>query len=203
VTDWVVWHEGYDDPASSLSRRLAIVQLRLGQALDRLPPGPARLLSLCAGDGRDVLPVLHAHPRSADVRAVLVELDETLAARAEGHGAEVRRADAGDTAAFDDVVPVDVLLLCGIFGNVAAEDIATTVAAARLMTRPGGSVLWTRGAFRDGDLRPYVRRLFVDNGFVEAAYDGEPQPYGVGWNLAPDDPPPERPLPHRLFTFTR
>lgn len=203
MTDWVAWHAGYDDPGSSLSRRLAVVQRRLGQALDRLPPGAARLLSLCAGDGRDVLPVLAGHPRGGDVQAVLVELDPGLAERAAAGGLEVRNADAGDTDVYADVLPVDVLLLCGIFGNVTEDDIATTVAAARTMTRPAGSVLWTRGAFRDGDLRPYVRQLFAEHGFAEASYDGEPEPYGVGWAIAPDVPAPERPLPRRLFTFTR
>jgi hypothetical protein len=38
--------------------------------------GEVRLISLCAGQGRDLIGVLTGHPRRDDVRARLVELDE-------------------------------------------------------------------------------------------------------------------------------
>jgi hypothetical protein len=55
--DWHAWHDEYDDPASSLSRRLVVVRRQV-DAILRARPGPTRLVSMCAGDGRDVLPVL-------------------------------------------------------------------------------------------------------------------------------------------------
>ena len=90
VTDdgrtWVEWHQEYDDPTSRLSQRLAYVQQRLREALDSAPPGRIRMISVCAGQGRDVLGVLEGHDRAADVRALLVELDP--------HNAEVARTRA-------------------------------------------------------------------------------------------------------------
>jgi len=77
--DWHEWHRKYDDAASSLSRRLAEVRRQLGADLDaRAAAGQrsVRLLSLCAGDGRDTIPVLAARP-GLDVDACLVELDPT------------------------------------------------------------------------------------------------------------------------------
>jgi hypothetical protein len=56
--DWQAWHEKYDDPASSLARRLRVVQARIREALDACPPGRVRVVSLCAGQGRDLLEVL-------------------------------------------------------------------------------------------------------------------------------------------------
>jgi hypothetical protein len=55
VRDWVAWHRDYDDPGSPLSNRLERVSWHLCRALDRAPSGPVRLVSLCAGQGRDVL----------------------------------------------------------------------------------------------------------------------------------------------------
>lgn len=75
MEDWVAWHRLYDDPGSPLRARLDCVTLHLRGALDQSPPGPIRLLSLCAGQGRDVLEVLPAHPRGRDVCATLVEAD--------------------------------------------------------------------------------------------------------------------------------
>ena len=59
--DWLQWHEQYDSPGSPLARRLQVVQRDLRQALIDAPrdeDGACRLVSMCAGEGRDVLPVL-------------------------------------------------------------------------------------------------------------------------------------------------
>ena len=175
--------------------------------LDAAPPDRAlRILSLCAGEGRDLLPELAARPQ-LDVRAVLVELDPELAERArrtaDGRdGVRVRVGDAGDVASFDDVLPVDLLLLCGIFGNVDDDDIRRTIAAVPAMLVPGGTVIWTRGRFSaERDLRPHVRRWFVEAGLDEVAFDGEPESFGVGVARRPLDATAAVELPPRLFTF--
>ena len=80
-TDWSAWHRHYDDPDSSLSRRRRVVQDRIRSFLDRRS-GELRVVSACAGDGRDLLEVLAGDPRSERVTAVLVEADESLAERA-------------------------------------------------------------------------------------------------------------------------
>ena len=80
--DWVAWHAPYDDPGSNLERRLRWVQRRIRMALDEMLPGPVRVLSLCAGQGRDLLEVLADHPRRGDVQAVLVEMDDRNVAAA-------------------------------------------------------------------------------------------------------------------------
>jgi len=67
--DWYDWHAPYDDPESGLSRRLSWVQDRIRVALDEAPPGPFRAISLCAGQGRDLIGVLSGHPRRGDVTA--------------------------------------------------------------------------------------------------------------------------------------
>ena len=86
--DWGAWHDAYDDPGSSLAQRLAVVQARIAAALDVAPPGPLRAVSMCAGQGRDLIPVLASHPRGRDVTARLVELDPALAATARRAAAE-------------------------------------------------------------------------------------------------------------------
>jgi len=203
--DRVDWHDAYADPDSSLSRRLAVVTRRIGEVLDAARSGPLRILSLCAGEGRDLLPELAARPELA-VHAVLVELDPRLAAVAEQtartmRGVEVRRGDAADPAQFADVLPVDLLLLCGIFGNISPEDIRATVAAVPRMLVAGGTAMWTRGRFTGEDLRPLIRQWFVDEGCTEVAFDSDPGSFGVG--VARLDTPRPAPLADRLFTFIR
>jgi hypothetical protein len=208
MKDWVAWHTAYDDPSSSLSVRLRLVRGHLSRALDLAPAGPVRLVSLCAGQGRDVLGVLPGHPRRHDVSAVLVESDPHNAARARQHAAEaglaqveVREADASRVDSFADALPAGVLLLCGIFGNVSASDIQRTVAAAPALCAPGATVLWTRHR-RAPDLTPQVRAWFRASGFDEVAFDAPETGAltGVGVHRLAAAPPAGLPG-EPLFTF--
>jgi hypothetical protein len=210
--DWHAWYEEYADPTSSLSRRLAEVRSQLGLLLAD-GDGPVRLLSLCAGDGRDTIPVLAATHREVD--GCLVELDPDLAevarrtAAGVGVDIEVVTGDAGAVSTFRHRLPVDVLMLCGVFGNVADADVERTVAAARSMVTPGGVVLWTRGNVVPDDPTEHlddpaewVRALFSAAGFEEVAFvKPDDASYRVGLARQPD--PARGDLPDRLFTFVR
>src|SRR4051794_39098778 len=129
--DWVDWHAGYDDPESRLTLRLRIVQEQIRAALDRAPAGPIEVISMCAGQGRDLLEVLPGHPRGVDVRARLVELDpgNVASARAAGAAAvEVIEADAGLVDAYRGRIPAYLVLACGVFGNIIDADVERTIA---------------------------------------------------------------------------
>jgi len=207
VTDWQEWHGRYDDADSSLSRRLLVVQRRLDELL-RGASHVRRVLSLCAGDARDILPVLARQSPGQRPTVTLVEIDPMLSAaarrRAADSGVVVNTivGDAGLAATWHDVVPVDLLVLCGIFGNIGAEDIRATINAAPALLTRGGTVLWTRGYFTDEDLRPRIRQWFAEAGFVEIAFDSEPVGYGVGVSRLAVEAPVTR-VPDRLFSFVR
>jgi hypothetical protein len=217
MKDWVAWHQAYDDPSSSLSSRLRRVQAHLGQAISEAPAGPVRVLSLCAGQGHDVVGVLPGHPRRDDVRAVLVEADpenarqaRAAAARAGLDQVEVRVADAGLTAGYTDALPASVLLLCGIFGNVSHRDIQRTVQATPTLCAPGATVIWTRNR-RPPDLTPRIRAWFAAAGGTEVAFDALDTAsltgigaHRLGQTAAAGQAPagqPGAPAPERLFTF--
>lgn len=204
--DWGEWHRAYDDPDSSLSRRLGVVTRMIGEVLDAAPAGDIRALSLCAGDGRDLTAAAAGHPRARDLTGLLVELDPQLAAAAATNARGVSErltvatADAGDTDSFGAHLPVDLLLLCGIFGNVADDDVRRTIATVPAMCRPGATVLWTRHR-RTPDLTPSIRRWFDDCGCtpVELVSPGAGS-FAIGHERAPLTTSTE-PLPQRLFAF--
>jgi len=204
----VAWHAAYDDPSSSLSTRLRVVRGHLSRALDAAPAGPVRLVSLCAGQGLDVLGVLPGHPRGRDVSAVLVESDSRNAALAREGAAgaglpqvEVREADASRVANYADALPAGVLLLCGIFGNVSEGDIRRTAQAAPALCAAGATVIWTRHR-RPPDLTPRIREWFRVSGFDEVAFDalGTEALTGVGVGRLAAAPPAGLPR-GPLFTF--
>lgn len=208
--DWVAWHEAYDRPGSPLWQRLQLVQARLRQALSLCPPGPVRLVSACAGKGRDVIEVLRGHPDRQRVRARLIELDAELAAAARASvvaaglepAVEVVRADAGAAAAYDGAVPAQIVMMCGVFGNIDDPDISATIDALPQLCAPDGFVIWTRHR-RPPDRTGAVRAWLAETGFQEVAFDAPAETAisaGLHRLAVPSQPfDPDR----RYFSFTR
>jgi hypothetical protein len=206
VRDYLSWHDQYDDPDSPLAWRLGVVRRLITEHLDS-HDGPQRVLSLCAGDGRDVIGVLRARQDADRVEATLVEVLPELVSRArtaaDGLDVGVRAGDAGQLATFADALPVDLLLLIGIFGNIFPDDIERTVRASASLCRPAATVLWSRSRER-GDLNEVIRGWFAECGFTELAYETYPrelQP-SVG-ALRYDGPALDVPTSGELFTFVR
>ena len=273
--DWAAWHEDYDDPGSALARRLAAVQTVVRQALDRSPPGPLTAVSMCAGQGRDLIGVLASHPRGGDVRARLVEIDprnvafaersarqagltvlkpagagvgptvltpadpgggltvstpadagsarqagrtdiasaDTASAgparppvtapagagRAGPAGIEVVTGDAGLMRHYRDLAPADLVLACGVFGNLTDADVLRTVEACARLCREGGTVVWTRHR-RPPDLVPVIGDWFAARGF-EPVYVSDPAAgFGLGAHRL-CHPPKALESGDRIFTF--
>jgi hypothetical protein len=159
---------------------------------------------LCAGRGLDVLPLLPVHARGPDVRGRLIELDARnveVARSLAPDGIEVIQADAGGTDAYIDAVPADLLLVCGIFGNVSDEDVERTARAVPRLCAAGATVVWTRSRHAP-DLTPAPRKWFPEAGVVETAFVTEgPGGWAVGAGTFHGQPEPLVPG-RRLFTFT-
>jgi hypothetical protein len=178
VRDYLAWHQQYDAPASSLPRRLALVREVLRAELDARP-GPVRVVSLCAGDGRDVLGVLAEREDAARVSVTLVEVLPELVERARSAAAEVEAdvqvvaADAGCSQTYLGLatVPADVVLLVGVLGNISDADVAATVAAMPHLCASGATLVWSRGRSLEGadDFVTPVREAFAAAGFTEVS----------------------------------
>ena len=130
--DWQEWHRDYDDADSSVSRRLVQVRARSATLLDEAAE-PVRLLNLCCGDGRDTVPVLAAlRPGGGRLSGRARPGPRrcgTSSGRRGGGPVDVRTGDAAATATYADRLPVDVLLLVGVLGNVSDADAERTIAA--------------------------------------------------------------------------
>jgi hypothetical protein len=203
VNDWHDWHDAYDDADSWQARRLVTVRQRIGMVLDAAGPGPLNVLAMVAGQGRDLLPVLAGHPRRDEVSARLVELDarNADAARATARevgltAVEVVTGDAALTDHYLGAAPADLVLICGLFPHIAAEDIDRVVRQSTALTKHGGSVIWTMHR-RPPDMVPEIAGWFEREGFeavwvtdpaIEHAvavhrFRGQPRPLAAGLSL--------------------
>jgi predicted transcriptional regulator len=209
TTDWNSWHADYEDSSSLLSERLGLIQRHIADWLDATAPAPVTVLSSCAGDGRDLLGVLEGRTDASRVTATLIEADVRNVARATEHitrlnlsSIEVRCTDAGTTNAYLGAVPADLVVLCGIFGNIAADDVQRTIAVTPQLCNEDAVVIWTRHR-RDPDLTPRIRTWFGEHGFEEEHFDAPDHAiYSVGVHRFVGVPQRLDAEQH-LFTFLR
>lgn len=204
--DWVEWHMDYELPDSALSQRRSVVVEMIRHVLDTAPYGPIRVLSLCAGDAADIAQAATNHQRALDLEGCVVEMDPSLARRAAANLArtainvEVRTGDAGATAVYDDVLPVDLLLLVGIFGNIDDEDIQRTVAAVPHMCRPGATIVWSRHR-REPDLTGTISQWFDEAGCPSTGFQSPGAgKFAIG-RQAQVHTATDASLPDQLFSF--
>ena len=210
--DWIAWHAEYDQPESSLARRLVCVRSYIRQALavvENQHPAELQITSICAGDGRDLLPVVAERPVRRPMSITLIELDPLLAERAQESArhvaarVQVRQADAGDVTTYADLSRADILLACGVFGNVSREDAHTTIRFLPRLLNPSGIVIWTRGRADDGDdPSADIRRHMQIAGFTELAFTAPQNArFRVGMNQLRPGADPDPDPPERVFSF--
>lgn len=206
VVDWRAWHDDYHQPDSVLSQRLRIVRHQIRQALDDCPPGPIRVISLCAGQGHDLLGALAHHSRRQDVTARLVELDAHNAAIARRaalaaglHRVEVVTGDAALTRHYHAMVPAHLVLACGVFGNISNGDIERTLASFPQLCAHGAALIWTRHRHQP-DQVPWICRRLEQAGFQQHWLSEPHQDFAVGVHRFTGQPQPLDPTT-RMFTF--
>jgi hypothetical protein len=218
--DWHKWHNGYDENPA-LKRRLALVRKHLSKCLDRSAPGEVRIISVCAGDGRDVLTTLAVHSRLADARARLVELDPKLVTDGEkacsalelSRHVEFVNGDATDPGSYRPVAPASIVVMCGMLGLVDHPEMPNVVRAMQALCAPGGHVVWTRRLdWRRGIRQTKIlRNLMAEAGFRHVAlnvtsfgalFSRTPRPSFAVCTHRYDGEPVDLPASGQLFTIS-
>lgn len=210
------WQRLYDDPERVVAQRLVIVQRLIRDVLVS-HADEVKVVSICSGQGRDILGVLADYPGRHAVTGRLVELDPAntveAAKRALQAGLdriEVVTGDASVTDAYAGAVPADLVLVCGVFGNIPDDDVHRTIDTLPQFCARDATVIWTRHR-RPPDLTPTIREWFADAGFVELTFESTvaeaPRPGAypaqfVGAHRWPRGPATLE-LGKRLFTFFR
>ncbi|MCC5635040.1 class I SAM-dependent methyltransferase family protein [Nostoc sp. CHAB 5844] len=176
--DWFEWHDLYKTEPR-LQQRLEIVREYIAHSLNVSPPGVIRVVSVCAGDGRDLLGTLANHPRAQDVYARLVELNPQLVERGRAtieslslaKQIEFINGDATITANYLGAVPADIVIVCGVFGNLADEnELNRLLGNLSFLSKQGAFVIWTRGHSNGIPHSETVRKSLRESGFAEVNF---------------------------------
>jgi hypothetical protein len=179
MSDWVKWHRSYDT-SSSMKARLELVQSQISSCLIEVLPGPIRVISICAGDGRDIIGTLKNHSRRGDVHVRLIELNAELveagrrAAQFNGLVDQIEffHGDATKSKAYRGSIPAEMVLACGVFGNVRTKHFPHLIGTLCSLCHSGSFLIWTRVLSRDGFQKvEKVRELLQRAAFEEVFCD--------------------------------
>ncbi|HEY6533814.1 MAG TPA: class I SAM-dependent methyltransferase family protein [Acidimicrobiales bacterium] len=180
ISDWSNWHDEYENPDSELTHRSRLVQEQVAAAVDDQPPGPVTVVSMCGGQGRELIGALEGHDRRSDVQGRLVELDARNAAFARDWaqavgltGLEVREGDASASDNYDGLPRADLVIVSGVFGHLCPDDRRRVIAFLPEICRRGARVVITTYEVKPettADLRAY---------FAECEFDE------TGWAVTP------------------
>jgi len=107
--------------------------------------------------------------------------------------------DASVTDHYRDMTPADLALVCGVFGNLADEDIERTIDACCQLCKAGASVIWTREQTAP-DRVPLICGWFDERGFDRQWLSEPGAGFGVGVHRFGGE---SQPLAEgqRMFTF--
>ena len=190
--DWLEWYKGYDTSPDRRAR-LRFVQTYIHNALNAYSKEPINIISLCAGDGRDLIPVLNTHPRRAHVRGTLVEMNPTLVTR--GRSAieaaalldqlSYLEADATLSSTYEHIAPADMVIVAGIFGNLLASQVPLLIQNLPALCNSDAFVIWTRHRRYNNGMEqiPIISKLLQDNQFEPIRFDTTSDTgYSVGMN---------------------
>lgn len=177
---WAEWHKRYETSLLLLAR-LRIVREQIVAALDEYPCGPIKIVSLCAGDGRDLIEALTDHPRRADVTAVLLDTDVSSLERGRaaavdtglGRQLQFLHADATVAANYAGIVPADLVIISGVLGHVSEASLFHFLESLPMLCKTGGSVIWNRGLVANQGSKhvSLIRDQLRRGGFEELHYE--------------------------------
>ena len=98
--------------------------------------------------------------------------------------------------------PADLVLVCGLFGNIVDADIEATIRFLPRLCAPGAWVVWTRDP-QDPTILPKIDGWFTEAGFAPLpTVVPDNRSFGVGGARLVADPQPFEPG-QALFRFVR
>ena len=180
IDSWNEWHRAYEDQDSELYQRMLACRRQVVAAVDECPPGAVTVVSICGGQGLELIGALEEHPRRDDVRGRLVELDpdnadfaRRWAAAARLDELEVVTGDASVSEAYAGLPPADLVVISGVFGHIDDTDRRALIAFLRRLCRSGASLAWTSNRANDGPAET-VRRMLAEECFSEVVFEDLP-----------------------------
>ena len=199
---WNDWHIIYDDKESAPYKRSIITQELVNNYLN-IHKKNIIILSICSGQARDILPAIAGREDKDRITTYLLDIDKDCLEYAQEYArihdipnVHTINKDASLKESYDDIPKVDLIVICGLFGHLVPEDIATTALFLQTLIEDNATVIWSRNKFFN-DHSDNIRNIFNQLSYKEIDFIDE-QMFFVGVSSSPKK---EFLLPDKLFNF--
>lgn len=179
--DWNQWLDRYETN-QPLRERLTFVVSHIAKAILDCHEDPVPVLSVCAGDGRDLVVALSSMESKRMVRADLIESNPDVVSKGRNlvaeHGlsqsVKFRCADATKRRTYQYLTPAKVVIVSGVFGNLRDIDAARLIRLLHSLCQPDSLVIWTRNLveFDDGgSATDKIREILRASDYEETRFE--------------------------------
>ena len=169
---WNDWHmQEYNNVASTPYQRNQIVQEYIKDFIS--DKEELVIVSMGAGQGRDILPLLH---NNITHTVYLIDTEQKCLNYAEEYSlfnkidnVHLINEDAFVLKTYNDIPKADLIIFCGMLNNVNEDDVNKFAKYTTLLLKDGGEIIWSRRTY-DNDYNKELRAIFTNNGYVELNY---------------------------------
>ena len=173
---WNDWHIIYNDKESAPYKRSIITQELVNNYLN-IHKKNIIILSICSGQARDILPAIAGREDKDRITTYLLDIDKDCLEYAQEYArihdipnVHTINKDASLKESYDDIPKVDLIVICGLFGHLVPEDIATTALFLQTLIEDNATVIWSRNKFFN-DHSDNIRNIFWEAKLKKYQYD--------------------------------
>jgi hypothetical protein len=146
---WNDWHIIYDDKESAPYKRSLLTQQLINNYLISHKKNII-ILSICSGQARDILPAIAGREDKDRITTYLLDIDKDCLEYAQEYACihdipnvHTINKDASLKESYDDIPKADLIVICGLFGHLVPEDIATTASFLAHISDNDAHVIWS------------------------------------------------------------
>lgn len=187
---WTEWHENaYNNTNSLAYQRTEIVKNLINKYLYEINKNVV-IVSIGAGQGRDILSVLKERKDNNRIFTYLIDTDMECLDYAKNYAEKnniinvnVVNIDGSLTENYKDIPKADLIIFCGMMNQKNTEEVKSLANNMKFLCNEDAQIIWSRHGY-DEDYSTSFRNVFNENFYKELDfYISHKEPFFVCRNI--------------------
>jgi len=192
---WTEWHEeAYNDINSLPYQRTEIVKDLINKYLSEIDKNIV-VISIGAGQSRDILPVLIGRKDNDRITTYLIDTDIECLNYAKNYAKDnniinvhIVDMDGSLVKNYKDIPKADLIIFCGMMTQKNTDEVKNLANNIKLICNEDAQIIWSRHGY-DGDYSTPFRNVFNENSYKELDfYISHKEPFFICRNIMMPNP---------------